>query len=251
MKNKLRDAQDIIYDAWEAEGSQRYALAKKALAISEDCPDAYLILAEKAKTQTEAIKLYKKGMEAGERALGKKGFEEYHGCFWGFHETRPYMRCRECYAHGLWDTGQLDEAKEHFQEMLELNPNDNQGIRYSLITLLIELNHFKDAHCLYKQYKDDRSAWWFYSTVLLCFANNDNDTALKHLKEARAYNPYVVPFLLDKKPLPDYLPNYYGMGDENEAITYAIDGIRAWKSIDGAIKWLSNHYNHETVESYV
>ena len=37
------------------------------------------------------------GLDAGELALGPEGFEEYDGHFWGFLETRPYMRAR----HGL------------------------------------------------------------------------------------------------------------------------------------------------------
>ena len=37
---------------------------------------------------------YAKGVEAGELALGPKGFKQYAGHFWGFLETRPYMRAR-------------------------------------------------------------------------------------------------------------------------------------------------------------
>jgi len=242
MSDKVREAQDIIYDAWEAEGNQRYTLAKKALTLSEDCPDAYLILAEKSNSTKKKLELYKKGMEAGERVLGKNGFKEYAGSFWGFNETRPYMRSREQYAHGLWAMDKLDEAKSHFQEMIELNPGDNQGIRYSLINLLIELNSFDEAKELYEQYEGEGSAWWLYSNILLCFVNKTSETKLKKLlKEAMAYNPYVVPYLLEKKDFPEYSPGYYGMGDDNEAVSYASDGITSWKSVDGAIKWLSKH----------
>jgi ST7 protein len=86
-------AQDVMYDAWERTTSRsRIALAHKALGISPLCADAYVLLAEEARSLEEARDLYAKGVEAGELALGPRGFKEYAGHFWGFLETRPYMR---------------------------------------------------------------------------------------------------------------------------------------------------------------
>ena len=83
-------AQDVIYDAWERTSSRsRIALARKALGISPLCADAYVLLAEEARSIEEARDYYAKGVEAGELALGPRGFEQYAGHFWGFLETRP------------------------------------------------------------------------------------------------------------------------------------------------------------------
>lgn len=91
----LERAQDLMYQAWEATGPMRVKLARQALEISPDCADAYVLLAEEtARTPEEALDLYTKGVAAGERALGKKYFEENAGHFWGLLETRPYMRAR-------------------------------------------------------------------------------------------------------------------------------------------------------------
>lgn len=72
------EAQEIMHDAWEATTRQRrVALARKALDKSADCADAYVLLAEEtAKSLEEAIELYRQGVEAGGRALGKKAFKE-------------------------------------------------------------------------------------------------------------------------------------------------------------------------------
>ncbi|HXY17585.1 MAG TPA: tetratricopeptide repeat protein [Gaiellaceae bacterium] len=67
---------------------------------------------------------------AGERALGPRIFAEGAGYFWGLVETRPYMRARAALAALLWKLGRREEALEHARELLRLNPNDNQGIRY-------------------------------------------------------------------------------------------------------------------------
>ena len=83
-------AQDVMYEAWERTTSRsRTALARKALGISPLCADAYVLLAEEARSIEEARDLYAKGVEAGELALGPRGFKEYAGHFWGFLETRP------------------------------------------------------------------------------------------------------------------------------------------------------------------
>src|SRR5215211_7843795 len=120
----LERAQDLIYEAFETESSRkRVQLAKKALKVSPDCADAYVLLAEEdAGSLEEARELYQKGVEAGERALGRETFEEEAGHFWGILETRPYMRARQGLAVCLWELGEREEAIEHYQEMLDLNP---------------------------------------------------------------------------------------------------------------------------------
>ena len=123
-------AQDVMYEAWERNTSRsRIALARKALGISPLCADAYVLLAEEAQSIEEARDLYTKGVEAGELALGPQGFEEYAGHFWGFLETRPYMRARAGLASTLVQLGDIEGALTHYRDMLELNPNGNQGIR--------------------------------------------------------------------------------------------------------------------------
>ena len=67
-------AQALMYDAWEASSpGRRVALALKALEISPDCADAFVLLAEEAaETLGDAIALYSKGGEAGERGIREK-----------------------------------------------------------------------------------------------------------------------------------------------------------------------------------
>lgn len=95
-ESPLDKAQDLMYDAWQATSpKERIRLAQKALEISPDCADAYVLLAEQtARTPGKAADLYRKGVEAGERALGEEAFHDNVGHFWGITETRPYMRSR-------------------------------------------------------------------------------------------------------------------------------------------------------------
>jgi tetratricopeptide (TPR) repeat protein len=86
--------------------------------------------------------LYAKGVEAGELALGPRGFKEYAGHFWGFLETRPYMRARAGLASTLLQLGDVDGALAHYRDMLKLNPNDNQGIRYVVAGCLLKQDNY-------------------------------------------------------------------------------------------------------------
>lgn len=57
-------------------------MARKALAVSPRCADAYVLLAqETARTVDEALDLYRKGVEAGKLALGDAAFEQDAGHF--------------------------------------------------------------------------------------------------------------------------------------------------------------------------
>jgi tetratricopeptide (TPR) repeat protein len=103
------------------------------LKTSGDCADAYMLLAEEdAGSLEETRELYQKGVEAGERALGRETFEEDAGYFWGILETRPYMRARQGLAFCLWELGERQEAIDHYKQMLDLNSDDNLSIRHEL-----------------------------------------------------------------------------------------------------------------------
>src|SRR5262245_12926837 len=128
----LGKAQALMYRAFEEpDEPRRLQLAHDALAICPDCADAYVLLAEHAGKRTEALLLYEQGGAAGGRALGAEAFGRHVGHFWGVLETRPYMRARLGLALSLWTAGRRDAAVQHLQDMLRLNPDDNQGVRYT------------------------------------------------------------------------------------------------------------------------
>jgi tetratricopeptide (TPR) repeat protein len=236
----LSRAQDLMYQAFETEDDQRrLQLAKDALAISPDCADAYVLLAEYAPRRKDALDLYQKGVAAGERALGPEAFQRDAGHFWGILETRPYMRARLGLAHTLWTSGGRDEAVRHLQDMLRLNPGDNQGIRYMLAGFLLYLDRDDDLERLLQQYPDEGMAAWAYTKALLAFRQHgDTPEAVKLLKAAKKSNKYVPDYLLGREFPPSEQPDYYGHGDRNEALEYIGGFLASWKATPGAIAWL-------------
>jgi len=238
----LAQAQDIMWDAWDlTDRRRRIALAKKALKISPLCADAYVMLAiEAAADNDEALDLYRRGVEAGEKAIGEAAFRDDVGHFWGILETRPYMRARQGLAQALWALGQRDEAVAHYRDMLRLNPNDNQGIRYLLIDCLLTLGWDGDAAELIKRYADDGAAAWAWSEALLSFRRGgDTASSRAALSRARKTNRHVPAYLLGHKKMPRQLPTYISWGGVDEAIAYVEGAAEAWAAAPGALEWLA------------
>ena len=216
-------------------------LARKALAVSPDCADAYNILAEmEARSIQEKSAFYRQGVEAGERALGTAFFEENKGHFWGMIETRPYMRARQGLAECLRQLGKEEEAIKHYEALLELNSNDNQGIRDLLLACYLKRGDDPGAARLYEEYADDASASFVWTKVLVEFRRSGPLAASRGLPAAFKENPHVPKFLCGRKKMPRYLPEMYGWGDESEAIVYTANFAEAWRVNPDALVWLKS-----------
>ncbi len=237
----LDQAQQVVYDALRATGKQREKLARKALSISPDCADAYVLLAEASKDIAEARSFYEQAVQAGERALGEDVFREGAGEFWDMLETRPYMRARLGLAEILWEMDERQAAIAHAKELLRLNPGDNQGVRYILANWLLAVGDDAALTPLLARFPDDGSAQWAYTAALHTFrqsgAGRKADNALKKALDA---NPYVPFYLLGLKPPPKHMPEYYGMGDESEAVVYVFESVEGWVETEGALEWLAD-----------
>lgn len=236
----LAKAQALIYRAFEEPDEKRRGeLARQALEISPDCADAYLLLAEHAGSRKKSLELYQQALAAGERALGREAFERHVGQFWGLPETRPFMRAREELASALWAMGRREEAIEHLREMLRLNPNDNQGVRYTLAAFLLFLDRDQELADLLVQFPEECSAAWAYTKALLTFRQQgDTIEARRLLKQARKCNKYVLPYLTGEKFPPAQFSDYYRIGDKNEALHYIVGFLAAWRSTPGAVAWV-------------
>ena len=235
----LERAQELAYDAMEAEGRLRIKRARQALSTSADCADAWVILAEGASTPEIALEHYEQGVAAGVRALGADRFETLAGEFWEQLDTRPYMRARLGLAQTLRSLGRDDEALTHYRELLRLNPNDNQGVRYLLVAALLELKRDAEAGALLEELQDDIQALWPYARALCRFRNEgDTPSARTALDAALAANAHVVRYLLDPESLPLERPPHFALGSKEEAAYVAESLGDAYDATPGVRPWL-------------
>ncbi len=234
----LAKAQDIVYRAFEERDvSRKVQLAQQALEVCPDCADAYVLLAEHAQDRRQALTFWKQAVAAGERALGPQAFQEHGGHFWGILDTRPFMRAKEGLASALWTAGRRAEAIQYLQDMLRLNPNDNQGVRYTLAGFLHSEDRDDDLDKLLQQFPEEGSATWAYTKTLLAFRRKNGEAA-QLLQAAVKANKHVPAFLLGQQRLPAERPPYYSPGQESEAVMYAGIFLHNWKATPGAITWL-------------
>jgi hypothetical protein len=110
-----------------------------------------------SKSKKERVALLEQAVAAGERSLGGQAFfDRNHGSFWGLLETRPYMRCRADLAGVLHEAGRPAEAIAHYEALLDLNPNDNQGNREFLFGLYFQVDDLAGVGRLLERYEQLR-----------------------------------------------------------------------------------------------
>lgn len=234
-------AQELFYEAMDAPtDEEELALLEQALKLDSGNVDVLLALLRfETLSPADEIEFLRKLLKIAENRLGQKAFKEFVGAFWGFHETRPYMRVREMLAQHLRAAGQLEEAITEWQAMLELNPGDNQGVRYALLSSLLTLDRLEEARKLFEHYPEfEFNAAFAWGRVLERFLSNDLAGVMTALEVARKQNPHMQAYVKGHRKVPRQLPEAYSPGSREEAICFA-EGVRAaWEKHPAALKWL-------------
>jgi hypothetical protein len=140
--------------------------------------------------------------------------------------------------HGLAKLDQnFDPARRVYERMLDLNPNDNQGIRDRLLCLYLGKSDTAAARDLFGKYAGELSAVFCFGRVLERLQSNDPASARRLLRVARRENSFVEECLLDPESLPD-VSDYYVHGDFDEAVYCSTIQLDAWEETPNALEWL-------------
>lgn len=148
-------ASKLIVEAYESEPNKAIELADEAIKLNPTNYEAYFVRGNNASTVEEAVEIYRKGAEVAEIHFGKEYFNENKGFFWGLYETRPYMMMMEAYARCLHAIGDTKNSILVQKRLLELNSNDNQGIRYPLSCQLLEIKNYTEFKKLCDEYEEE------------------------------------------------------------------------------------------------
>ena len=240
-KSAEGQSDDLMYEAYNSNRLKGLQLAKKALELNPENVRAITFLADNEPQKKLALKLYKQAVDAGAKQLGTSFFTENTGYFWGLVQTRPFMTAKFGYANCLFAMKKTDEAIAEYAELLTLNPNDNQGVRYNFAGVLLFCKRFSAFFELYKKYKDEPTTFWNFNYALYLFATEGASMKAKMaLVKANKQNKYVVQFMIEQKKIDLYDDNYYSPGDESEASAYLIDTLEAWVACPGALEWVKD-----------
>jgi tetratricopeptide (TPR) repeat protein len=225
-------AQSIAYDAYEKSGSERYVLCANALILDPHCADAVNILAEKETKAEKKIELLEKAVEYAEKDVKLHAEEDMN--FWMYVRTRPYMRVTLNLAIALKEAGQYEKAASHMEHLIQLNREDNQGVRYELLPILIELGKRKQVERIMANYEEE-SAYQAYMEFFLAMKYNRNK--VQDLADSAVnLNPYPMAYILGFDPLPEEMPTTFAPGSEEEGIIIAKQTKILWKNSEHALK---------------
>jgi len=156
------------------------------------------------------------------------------------------MRARQQLPDLLLDAGCVTEAISHFEALLELNPNDNQGVRDILLGCYLLGDDLDGARHLLHAYEEDGSAVFNWGRTLERVLSGDFQGAEHALKHARKHNRFVELYLTGKKKLPRAMPDSYSFGSEEEALICIESMGEAWAAHPEALIYLLMQIEEET-----
>lgn len=245
-RQALEEANAIVDEAKTRPSRiSRLRQVRRALHICPECARAYVALAlEGAQNKQQALDLFRLGVRAAERTLGRQGMKRWAGRFGETPETRDYLDARLGVANMLWTLDLQHEAVSHYREILALDAVDSSGVRFILLFYSLAMYDTTLTEELLARYADDDYAEWLYSTALYRYRREgDSPTARATLHAAFEANPFISAYLqgadlpLAQLSLADS-PGSDEPGSEGEAMLYALENGVLWETTPGAQQWL-------------
>lgn len=193
-----RSATIILDEGWGAReaGDNTAARRKaiKALEVYPYCVDARNLLGNIHSDRfefREAEKAYRAAVEDAEREQGDV-VKMKDVPYWLEIDTRPYMRARHGLGLTLMQLHRYDEALREFEILMDLNPNDNQGIRFLLADVHHFLGNVEKAEKYYEEYGELDS---LYGYSLLLYFSGKQSRAEGMLTKAVKGAPFIAQLL--------------------------------------------------------
>lgn len=236
-------AQLLINEAWrETSRANRIMLAYQALSLSPQCADAYLILAEDdADTLGKSLRYYQQAVQLAESRLPGQGpldldaIEDRSAPL-----IRTYLNAKEGLAHTLAALGKKADAARHYQEMLQLVPDDPYYVRGRLLSLLLKLGRGQEADRLLEAYPDPHNPDWLYTRALRLYQQKGNTRQSRQvLQQALESNPLIVDQLINPRIDEEEALEPILLADmQEESHSYKNHFLFLWQRTPGAINWL-------------
>ena len=222
--------------------------AQLALQYNPNCLEAESLMAFlKSRGNYQRYKEeMKKVLAHGEWLMEDEGYlPDMVGNFWGILETRPYMRMLNDYSDMLASKNDYEEAIKIAERMLELNPNDNQGVRWSLSHYYVMTLDRQGAEKLIKDFPDDSMSIFWMGLALLYFRLKEEEKVrecLGHVKRRNRGFDVFLDALGNPSRMNDLRKNKNPIGlavGSVDELVYEYDTYDyAWKAAKNFERWL-------------
>lgn len=244
-------AYDVFHQALDDFDAGRLKKAENDLRLLVDgfpeFIDAYHHLAlilDETRRRKEARHVWETAVTIGRDAIPKSFKKGRHRLPWGILENRPFLRAYHSWGLQLLNEGATDAAVAVFEEMLSMNPNDNQGIRGLAIDCYFRSRQPDRVIALCKRYRNDAMEEVLYGRPLALFQLRQHREARAALAKAVEILPLVARELIKKthRPPKNLNPDYVTHGGADQAYYYWRRHGRYWQDTDGALELVASAF---------
>jgi hypothetical protein len=205
--------------------------AKAALAVSKECAQAWLLLADAATSREEARDRVRRAVEAATRALGEAGLREGRGRLGATPEGVDYLHALAALARHQVAEDRAAQAIQTLQGVLAMDPSDPVSVRGDLLLLLLAEARDDEAEDLVTGYPDEPNADWSYARALLRRRRAEDPEALE--RATRALDHAVAAHASAGRAIAaDPTSTVRGLPTADPVVR------AAWEDTEGALDWL-------------
>lgn len=240
------ESSSAFYDAIEVMDHEPGAAERALKAIIKKCKNSHidailhlgLLYCENSK-EVEGNALINKAHTIALEAIPKDFDEKNAQIMWGFLDNRPFLRTFQAIGTEMMKEKDYEKASKKFEFGINVNPDDNQGMRYLLLECFFHLHDPVKALELIKKYKDDWSIDFEYGSVLANYQSGKLQKAEKSLRSAVSEFPFGAKEIL-KKRHKEPKNDGFGVvhGSEYEAYDYWMRTSQFWTETDGLVDFV-------------
>lgn len=220
---------------------KKMALLRTALDRDADCSTARVELADVEFQHGN----WKACLAAYDEVVARElpTWQARHPEWWTARETRPLLRALYGRAMTLWHQGRHADAAAQFEQLLDLNARDNQGVRFfiPLLHLLADDQEAAtEAFAFYeKEFPQDYAepALMFGWGLSLSLDGDETGTREKY-RRAILKNIYIAPMLLEEPEPPRGLWHPNDRAEPNYASEFIDSYAVLWDREAGALRLL-------------
>jgi len=180
---------------WAGDRRSAAKLFRRALGLDPQHADAHNhlgIISLEGRKLKAAEQQFRAAIDGGQRQLERDGAEVH----WALIENRPYLRGLANLALVLAEQKKWAEALAIHEQMLQLNPDDNQGVRYLIGPEYLRVGDNGGAIDAFQKCLDDEAGCAFGLALAKLRAQGPAAEIGEALLTGFAANRYVAPMLL-------------------------------------------------------